>query len=290
MPGSTPLTGQRAVVWSILLLVCVALMQPAGARELSEVPEDLVAVELATVGMASHTGSPVALLRDPNSGDVVPVFIGVNEARAILMALYEVPVPRPMTHDLLGNMLEALDARLERVIVDDLVDGAYLGMLELRVGSSDQLLLVDSRPSDAMALAMRTGARIFVASTVLSKAPDLDFEPIEGEEIVSALGITVVEATDELRDAMGLPADAGVLISRTQAAAAEAGLSAGGMVLTVNGEPAVSPLEFLHLVRATPEGERAVIGYWQDGDRGELELRTDVPDPQPDDEGEVHRF
>lgn len=291
---STPQRALRTCIsaLTILFLMSVDAVQTADARMLVEVPEDLIAVELATVGMASEGSVPVALLRDPGGGDVVPIFIGVNEARAILMALYEVPVARPMTHDLLGNLLAALDARLERVIVDDLVEGAYLGILELRVGEPERRVLVDSRPSDAMALALRTGAAIFVAPKVLRAAPDLDFQPLEGEEIVSAIGITVVEATDELREAMGLPSDAGVLISAARAAAAEAGLRAGGMVLTVNGEPAISPLTFLNLVRATPRGEAATIGYWQDGERGAVEVPTDVPEPErrPASGEEVHRF
>jgi uncharacterized protein len=281
---------KRLVRILLALGATMAVLLPAQARELAVHPDELVPVELATVGMSAGTGVPVVLLREPGSGDVVPIFIGAAEARAILMALYEVPVPRPMTHDLLGNVLTALQASLERVIVDDLIDGGYFGMLELRVQDRPGTTLVDTRPSDALALAARVGAGIYVAPKVLRAMPELEFEPLEGQQIVTAIGITVVEATRELREAMQLPPDAGVLVSRTTGAAQEAGLAPGSLILTVNGEPPLSPLDFLHKVRRTPADETARIGYWQEGERLEAQLPTDVPAPATAERGPAHRL
>ncbi|WP_116302130.1 bifunctional nuclease domain-containing protein [Alkalilimnicola ehrlichii] len=258
-----------------VLLVLAEL--PANARELAAAPEDLILVELATVGLAGDQGPPLVLLREPDSGDVVPIFIGMNEARAILMALHDVAVPRPMTHDLIGNVLDALDARLERVIVDDLVNGTYLGAIELRVEGQESPKLVDSRPSDAMALAARLGASIYVSTKVLRAAPELDFRPFDGEQVVSAIGLTVVDATTELREALQLPDDQGVLVSRATGAAADAGINPGSLLLQVNDSVPQSPLEFLQAVRETPAGAEAEIHYWQDGRRHEVSLPTDVP-------------
>lgn len=252
----------------------------AEARTLFSDPKDLIAVELATVGVNSLTGTPVVVLREPASGDVVPIVIGPIEARAILMALQEVPVPRPMTHDLISNILAATGLRLERVLVDALIDGTYHGALDLRANDSDTPIYVDTRPSDSLALAVREGAAIFVAPEVIEAARGLEFEPLPDQEIVTALGITVVALTDELRMAMEFGDRAGVLVSRATGAAAEAGLAAGALILSVNGETPESPLDFLELVRRTPAGEDARIVYWDRGETHEIELSTDVPDIQ----------
>ncbi len=263
----------------VLFALVLAGVQ-AEARTLFSDPKDLIAVELATVGVNSLTGTPVVVLREPASGDVVPIVIGPIEARAILMALQEVPVPRPMTHDLISNILAATGLRLERVLVDALIDGTYHGALDLRANDSDTPIYVDTRPSDSLALAVREGAAIFVAPEVIEAARGLDFEPLPDQEIVTALGITVVALTDELRMAMEFGDRAGVLVSRATGAAAEAGISAGALILSVNGETPESPLGFLELVQRTPAGEKARIVYLDDGGEHEIELSTDVPDIQ----------
>lgn len=260
----------------LLALWCVGAQ--AGARVLFSDPEDLVAVELATVGVNSLTGTPVVVLRDPESGDVVPIVIGPVEARAILMALQGVPVPRPMTHDLISNILAATGLRLERVLVDALIDGTYHGALDLRADDSNAPIYVDTRPSDSLALAVREGAAIFVAPEVIEAARGLEFEPLPDQEIVTALGITVVTLTDDLRVAMELGDRTGVLVSRVVGAAAEAGITAGALILSVNDETPESPMDFLDLVRGTPTGEKARIVYWDKGEQHEIELSTDVPD------------
>ncbi len=97
---------------------------------------------------------------------------------------------------------------------------------------------------------------------------------------MTALGITVVALTGELREAMELGDREGVLVSRAVGAAANAGLAAGALILSVNGETPESPLDFLELVRKTPSGEKARIVFWHDGEEHEIELSTDVPDIQ----------
>jgi uncharacterized protein len=251
-------------------------MGASTARELAADPADMIPVELATIGISPLVGAPVVLLRDTESGDIVPIFIGENEARAILMAMREVPVPRPMTHDLMASLLSALDARLKRVLVDDLVDGAYLGMLELEVGESGQTLLVDSRPSDAMALAVRTGAPILVARAVIAAARGMEYEGLATDQVVSALGITVVEATADYRETLGLPDEQGLLVWRSTGLAADAGLAAGSLILTVNGQVPAIPMDFLELIRDTPAGEDVQIRYWLDDERHELTLPRDL--------------
>jgi uncharacterized protein len=127
------------------VLILALSSAPAGAREPAVPLDEMIAVELATVGVESVSGAPVVLLREPGSGDVVLISIGSSEALAIMMALREVPTPRPMTHDLLADMIRSVGGSVERVMVDALVGSTYMGLIELRLAHRDETVLVDSR-------------------------------------------------------------------------------------------------------------------------------------------------
>lgn len=267
--------------WLIIaILLLPALISHAQARELRSDPDKLIAVELATVGVNPTSGTPVVLLREPVSGDIIPIIIGPVEARSILMAQQAIEVPRPMTHDLISNIFDATNLRLERVLIDALIDGTYHGALDLRADGDDTPVYVDTRPSDSLALAVREGAAIFVAPEVIESARGLAFEPLTDDKVVTALGITVVELTEDLREAMELGDRNGVLVSRAAGAASSAGLSAGALIMSINGETPTTPMEFLELVRQTPADKNASIVFWDDGEEYEVELSTDVPNIQ----------
>lgn len=96
-----------------------------------------------------------------------PIVIGIFEAVAIDRKLKDVPIPRPLTHDLLISVMEEMGGRLERIIINDLKDSTFYAQLE--VHRNDETILVDSRPSDAIALSVRSGCRVFVDDSVLKK-------------------------------------------------------------------------------------------------------------------------
>lgn len=275
---------QNGLFYRRLLVPCLALLMalalPAQARELAAPPETMVEVEVATVGMSGRAGVPVVLLREPGAREVIPIFIGPVEARAILRALAGERPPRPLTHELLGDVLAGTQLSLERIYIDALVDGAFLGMLELRREGQDTPLRIDSRPSDAIALALTAGASIHVAPEVFEAAREIEYQGFD-DQVVVALGITVMPLDEDLREALVLPDSNGVLVSDVRGAAAEAGLSPGALLLEVNGETPNSPLQFLELVRDTPKGEDARILFWQQGEEFEVTLPTDVPEPRP---------
>lgn len=250
-------------------------------RELAVPADELIAVELATVAIVPFTGAPVVLLREPESGSVVPIFIGPNEANAIIAAQRAMMPPRPMTHDLAADLIARLGGTLERVIVDELRDSTYFGALDIRRERGGNIL-IDSRPSDALALAVRTGAAIFVAPDVLAAGQDIPFEGLgDDEDVVTALGITVMQPDRELRQALELPEGPGVLISAVRGLASLAGIRPGGLITRVNDQQVPSPLAFLELINATPRGEKARIEIWRDGQTREVELATDVPTTAP---------
>jgi uncharacterized protein len=258
--------------WPPLVLAAMLAWAPAQARELGVDPDDLVEVELAGVGVSPLAGVPLVLLRHLETGDVVPILIGIDQARAILMAMHGVAPPRPTTHDLAIDMLAALGATLERVLVDDMVDNTFLGMLELRVPGRDELVRVDSRPSDALALAVRSGAAILVAPSVLVAGEDLDYEGLPEQQVVTALGITVVEAGEAERRERGLPDRPGVLVLRVIGEAARSPLEPGSMILEVNDTAVASPMEFLEAIRGTARGAKVRISFWRDGEVETVEL------------------
>ncbi len=119
-----------------------------------------------------ETKTPVVILRAVEGEETLPIQIGVAEATAILVALQGTSMPRPMTHDLLATVIQTLGGRLEKVEVVDLREGTFYGVLHVRRGCG--VVQVDSRPSDAIALALRAKAPIYVADTVFQKAQPSD--------------------------------------------------------------------------------------------------------------------
>ncbi len=118
------------------------------------------------------TSTPIVILKDLDEEKALPIWIGILEASAIASELENIQLPRPMTHDLLRNILDSIEASVERVEVIDLKDNVYYANIHLFVNS--RRLIIDARPSDAIALALRTDAPIFVDKKVLDKSKNID--------------------------------------------------------------------------------------------------------------------
>ena len=135
----------------------------------------MVQVRVAGVALDA-TGQHVILLKPmddmPGAGQVLPIWIGQQEATSILIAIEGAEVPRPLAHDLMRSLLESLGADVERVEVSRIEDGTFYG--EITLSSATGSHVVDSRPSDAVALASRVGAPIWVADDVMAEAGMLD--------------------------------------------------------------------------------------------------------------------
>ncbi len=119
------------------------------------------------------TNSPIMILKDVESDKAVPIWIGLLEATAIASELENVKFSRPMTHDLLKNILDTTDVRITRVEVCDLRDNTYFALIHL-ICRDEQEMSIDARPSDAIALALRAKCPIFVAEEVIRKARRVD--------------------------------------------------------------------------------------------------------------------
>lgn len=126
-------------------------------------------VQIAGLALEATTGAPLVVLREADEPHrVVPIFVGGTEAAAIGLALAGEASPRPLTYDLMAALVESLDAHVERVEVTELRDGAFLAELAVTGPGGDRRL--DSRPSDAIALALRVHAPLFVSEAVLDEA------------------------------------------------------------------------------------------------------------------------
>jgi len=250
--------------------------------------EQTVPVELSTIGLDGRTGTPIVVLRDPESGGVLPVWIGAMEAQAIALVLHGVIPPRPMTHDLMAKLITELRAEVEEVVVTDLRLNTYFGVVRLRVAGERRIREIDSRPSDALALALRTGAPILVARHILAMAPEFEFIAPEGpNQVVQALGMTVVVATPSLRKEFRLGDQRGVVVTSAFGVARDKGMRRGDLVREVNGKAVVEPAAFFDAVRATPPRAQVRITYWRDGDTRTIEVPADLPPSKPGRRGRV---
>jgi bifunctional DNase/RNase len=118
------------------------------------------------------TNMPIVILKDREGEKVLPIWVGIFEANAIALQVENVATPRPMTHDLLRNVISDLDGQVDRVVVSELRDNTFYAVIHMTVRG--EALAIDARPSDAIALALRTRAPILVADDVIDNAKTTD--------------------------------------------------------------------------------------------------------------------
>ena len=121
------------------------------------------------------TNTPIVILRDKDGQKVLPIWVGIFEANAIALQIENIATPRPMTHDLLRNVIHDLKAQVEKIVVCDLQENTFYALIYLAIDGHGELVAIDARPSDAIALALRTRAPIFVEETVIENAKTVDF-------------------------------------------------------------------------------------------------------------------
>jgi bifunctional DNase/RNase len=144
-------------------------------------------LEMKVRGLALDplSNMPIIILKDEEDKRSLPIWVGIFEANAIALELEKIATPRPMTHDLIKNILDTIEARVLKVVVTDLKENTFFAALHLQIGETEYT--VDSRPSDAIALALRVAAPIFVEEDVVRKAKTLevatkDAEPVKTDD------------------------------------------------------------------------------------------------------------
>jgi uncharacterized protein len=127
-----------------------------------------IEVRIRGLMMDPATNMPIVVLKDVGSDTVMPIWVGIFEANAIAIEIEKVSAPRPMTHDLTRNLMRHMNSQLERVVITELRDDTFYALLWVR--HDGELMTVDARPSDAIALALRSDCPIFVSEQVMQSA------------------------------------------------------------------------------------------------------------------------
>ncbi len=238
----------KSLLTAVLVAHCALAFLSCSSELQTPGGERLVQTELASVGFDSFTRSPIVLLREQESGKIVPIWIGPAEAQAIYLALQGIEPPRPMTHDLLKSMIEASGATIDHVAVLEIRDSTYYGQVVGR-RSSGRRFEVDSRPSDAMALALRVKVPIYVAESLLIEIPDFEFTPGGPEqEVVIFSGMTLVAASPEALQAAGLPADGAGLRVRSVGEGAPDEVRPDDILVEADGNSMGRPADLLEVL------------------------------------------
>jgi bifunctional DNase/RNase len=118
------------------------------------------------------TNMPIIILRDEAGGRVLPIWVGIFEANAIALQIENITTPRPMTHDLLRNVIRDMNGTVQKIVVCDLKDNTFYALIYVAIG--EDVTAIDARPSDAIALALRASAPIFVEESVIDNAKTVD--------------------------------------------------------------------------------------------------------------------
>jgi len=170
---------------------------------------DPVEVEVRGVQLDPTTGSPVVqLVEKGKAGRALPIWIGPFEAQAIAAEMQGMPLPRPLTHDLMKRLVESLGGRLDHVVIGDLRDNTYIATLHL-AGADGKDIAIDARPSDAIALALRLHGPILVADEVFAKSRATHVSPAAAH----LWGLTVQDLTPDIAAFFKASAAKGVLVS-----------------------------------------------------------------------------
>lgn len=140
-------------------------------------------VKIRGLMMDPVTNMPIVVLKDVDSDALVPIWVGAFEANAIALEIEKIATPRPMTHDLLANLIRTLDGEVRRVVITELRDDVYYALIWME--RSGELISLDARPSDALALALRTDCPIFLSEQVLrtTRVANAGVESFSAEEL-----------------------------------------------------------------------------------------------------------
>lgn len=208
-------------------------------------------VQVKSVVMDPRNGQPILVLEDKKNGRILPIWVGPSEAQAIMMQLEGIRPPRPMTHDLLRDMIEKFQARVVRVIVTELRSGTFYAHIEMESG--DRKVSLDSRPSDAVALALRTRSPIFVQGEVWRGGVLKLTHRVR-------LGIVLQAMNPSLARFFG-GSDKGLLVSQvTKGSAGEkSGLRRGDVILNIEGKSVSTVEEFEKIYPEYSDGFSMVV-------------------------------
>ncbi len=256
--GRTISCMMRAVALSLLWLGTAGAVTP-------------VEVEVKGVVLDPDSGSPVVqLVEKAGRGRHLAIWIGPFEAQAIAVELEGVAPPRPLTHDLMRKLVETLGARLERVVVNQLVQGTYHSRLEL-VRAGGERVTLDARPSDALALALRLRRPILVEDGVFTASGDTQGGPAQ------AFGISIQDLTPELAEILASPGLRGALVTDVDPSSPARKLRRADVVTGIDGEAVASADDLLAQLERRRDGRAMRVALRRQGQPLEVRVRVGPP-------------
>jgi uncharacterized protein len=251
--------GARALSVLLLAGLTACCMRQQGAPA---IPADQVKVDVRTVGFDRMSGTHVVILQDPSRKRELPILIGDNEAQAIMLELHGIKPPRPLTHDLLRDVISETGNHIDRVLISDMRDEVYYAKIFMDHGR----YAIDSRPSDAIALAMGVNAPIYVNDKLFEAEPAMGLPSAPEEpEVARALGITVQPLTPELARYFGAPEGHGVLVAAVDPEAEKAGVARGDIILKVGSRELKELDDFSQDVAASSGRQPVTLTLRHDG-------------------------
>lgn len=214
-----------------------------------------VETRVKTLLVDPNSQTPVVVLETLVDKTQLPIWIDVPEARAIAVELEHVSLPRPLTHDLIRNILQSLGASLQRVTITELRGSTYFAILSLFV--KEKVVQIDSRPSDAIAIALRMKSPIFVSTQVLTKSKPLPV-PARGEPAQKKLGLQAQDLTAELAKLFDSQQQKGVLVTDVMlgGAAMKAGLQRGDIITKANEQAITSTTDLETAIQSGKSGSQ----------------------------------
>jgi bifunctional DNase/RNase len=207
--------------------------------------DNAVETKIKTMILDPRTDTPVLVLETVADKQLVPIWIDIPEAKAIALELKQVAVPRPLTHDLIRNILNGVGATLQRVTITDIRENTYFAVLTIRLHGQE--FRIDSRPSDAIAIALRMKAPTYVSAKVLKQSKEVPAAADPAQQLRKKLGIQAQDLTVELAGLLDMQFQHGVLVAEVAPGSRAEGLGirAGDVITKINDKPikTVSQLE-----------------------------------------------
>ena len=252
----------------VLLSVCVSPL-----RSVSQpLEEDILEVKIKGVTIDPQGNTPVVILEEQQGHRAFPIWIGLPEARAIMLEMEGVSTPRPLTHVLLHNILVDLNVKIGRVIITDMQEDTFYATILLRQGN--KTLTVDARPSDAIALALHVHAPVFATKKLLNAVPTVTLqEPPSSASVVKAFGMHLQNLDATLASFFHLAKAGGVLVSSvdTGSHAEQHGMRRGDVITSIDGKPVKDIQDFLATYKEKKVGQEMLCQVTRD--RNPLTIR-----------------
>ena len=254
---------KRCLLCGLALFLSVWVSLPSSVGQ--PLDEDILEMKVKGVTMDPHGNTPVVILEEPQGRRAFPIWIGLPEARAIVLEMEGVSTPRPLTHALLSNILTDLNVKITRIIITDIQDNTFYATMVLRQGN--KTLTIDARPSDAIALALHVNAPVFVTKKLLDVMRTVTLqEPASPAVSTKTLGMHIQSLDATLANFFHLAQADGVLVSAVEAGsqAERRGMRHGDVITSVDGKPIKDIQDFLATCKEKKVGQEILFQVIRD--------------------------